>query len=436
MAKTRVYELARDLNLTNQILLSKLNDLDISVKSHMSSLDDDSVARVKTIFFGKKEVSIEETRIKPTVIRRRRKKVTVEVVPEPTPDTVEIAAEAEATEKVAESKEAPGEQEPAEAVEEIETADEKPSEELKEVDVKVAEELIEVDVKPVQETPVSEDAPVTLKKKSKKVKKESAAKIIQLPVKPVEKPPIKKVVTPEKPKGKVERLPPRAPAVKPGVSPKELPPKETKKKKGKREPEEGEGNKKFLKKKISFRKKSVVEGAALYDSGYRTRKPRKGAKGKAAATGQKTQITTAKAIKRRIKIDDAIVLSELAKRMGIKSGEMIKTLMGMGVMATVNQSIDYDTAVLVAAEFDYEVERAAFEEEEILKQKADGPEKLQERPPVVTIMGHVDHGKTSLLDVIRKTHVTETEAGGITQHIGAYLVATDKDQRAFLDTRS
>jgi len=108
--------------------------------------------------------------------------------------------------------------------------------------------------------------------------------------------------------------------------------------------------------------------------------------------------------------------------------------MGMGVMATVNQTIDYDTAVLVAAEFDYEVERAAFEEEEILKQKPDGPEKLQERPPVVTIMGHVDHGKTSLLDVIRKTHVTETEAGGITQHIGAYLVATDKGQIAFLDT--
>jgi translation initiation factor IF-2 len=120
--------------------------------------------------------------------------------------------------------------------------------------------------------------------------------------------------------------------------------------------------------------------------------------------------------------------------MGIKSNEMIKTLMGMGVMATVNQSIDYDTAVLVAAEFDYEVERAAFEEKEILKQKPDGPEVLQERPPVVTIMGHVDHGKTSLLDVIRKSHITETEAGGITQHIGAYLVATENGQIAFLDT--
>jgi translation initiation factor IF-2 len=447
MAKTRVYELARDLNLTNQILLSKLNDLDISVKSHMSSLDDEAVAKVKTVIFGKKEASIEETRIKPTVIRRRRKKVPVEVVAEPTPDTIEIAAEQETAEDLVESREAPVDQEPAEAVEEIETADEKPSEELQKVDEKVAEELMEVDMKPVQETPVSEEAPasqvetaVTLKQKKpkkdvKKVKKETAAKIIQLPVKPVEKPPVKRVATPEKPKGKVKRMPPRAPAAKPDVPPQDIPAKETKKKKLRQRPdEEIEGNKKFLKKKISFRKKSVIEGAALYGGGYRTRKPRKGAKGKAVATGQKTQITTAKAIKRRIKIDDAIVLSELAKRMGIKSAEMIKTLMGMGVMTTVNQSIDYDTAVLVAAEFDYEVERAAFEEEEILRQKTNGPENLQERPPVVTIMGHVDHGKTSLLDVIRKTHVTETEAGGITQHIGAYLVATDKGQIAFLDT--
>ena len=284
------------------------------------------------------------------------------------------------------------------------------------------------------------ESPVTLKEKKpkkvvKKSKKESAAKIIQLPVKPVEKTPEKKVATLEKPKGKVRRMPSRPPAAKPVVPPQEVLAKETKKKKSKQKhAEDIEGNKKFLKKKISFRKKSVIEGAALYDSGYRTRKPRKGAKGKAVATGQKTQITTAKAIKRRIKIDDAIVLSELAKRMGIKSGEMIKTLMGMGVMATVNQSIDYDTAVLVAAEFDYEVERATFEEEEILKQKTDGPENLQERPPVVTIMGHVDHGKTSLLDVIRKTHVTQTEAGGITQHIGAYRVVTDKGQIAFLDT--
>jgi translation initiation factor IF-2 len=103
-------------------------------------------------------------------------------------------------------------------------------------------------------------------------------------------------------------------------------------------------------------------------------------------------------------------------------------------MATVNQSLDFETASLVASEFDYEAERATFEEEVILKQEKDDPKKLAERPPVVTIMGHVDHGKTSLLDVIRKTRITELEAGGITQHIGAYHVATDKGQIAFLDT--
>ena len=108
--------------------------------------------------------------------------------------------------------------------------------------------------------------------------------------------------------------------------------------------------------------------------------------------------------------------------------------MGMGMMATVNQSIDFDTAVLIAAEFSYEVERAAFEEDTILKPVVDEPEKLATRPPVVTIMGHVDHGKTSLLDAIRKTRITETEAGGITQHIGAYHVQTDRGAITFLDT--
>ena len=418
MAKIRVYELARDLNLTNKMLLGKLEDMDISVKSHMSSLDDEAVARIKTTIFGttKKEETVEETRIRPTVIRRRRKKVKVTVAPEPPAVPDDVAA----VEK------------PAEAA-----AVEKPLESADEI---TAEEAVPAEEKPedIAAAAAEADKPADLKEKKtkktvKKGKAGESAKIIQLPLKPVEKPSKKKAAPGDK--TKIKKFPPRKPADKrPAAAPEDLKTGDGKKKKWKPKGEEGDRQKKFVKKKISFRKKSVVEGQDLYDRGYKSRKPRKGAKAKASASALKTQITTAKAIKRRIKVDEAILISDLAKRMGIKANEIIQTLIGMGVMVTVNQSIDFDTAVLVATEFDYEVERAAFEEETILKQVEDDPKNLQERPPVVTIMGHVDHGKTSLLDVIRKTRITESEAGGITQHIGAYHVTTEMGQIAFLDT--
>ena len=151
----------------------------------------------------------------------------------------------------------------------------------------------------------------------------------------------------------------------------------------------------------------MIEGDALYNSKRgrkkRGRKDTRGKKGKF----QQTQITTPKAIKRRVKIDDAIELAELAKRMGIKANEMIAKLMTLGVMATVNQTIDFDTAVLVATEFEFEVEKAAFEEEVLLniENVDDDKSKMTGRAPVVTIMGHVDHGKTSLLDAIRQSKI-------------------------------
>jgi translation initiation factor IF-2 len=217
------------------------------------------------------------------------------------------------------------------------------------------------------------------------------------------------------------------------LPPTEAEAKEAKRKKKKGKGEDAEAEKKFIKKKISFRTKAVIEAEDLYDD-QRGRKPRKGAKGRKELALQKPQLTVAKAIKRRIKMDDTIMLADFAKRLGVKAAEIIKVLMGMGMMATVNQLVDFDTAVLVGTEFNYEVERAAFEEDNILKPVVDEPDKLAHRAPVVTIMGHVDHGKTSLLDVIRKTRITETEAGGITQHIGAYHVTTERGAIAFLDT--
>ena len=451
MAKVRVYELAKELNLESSKLVEKLISGGMSIKNYMSTLDEEAVIKAREIVTGAVSEVIEERRIKPTVIRRRKKIVRVEKeIPAAKPEEIvieEVVPPVEAGEpaEIAEEakKEPTIEKEAArEPVEEVPPP-------VKE-DAGMPEEILgkkpeagQAAPRPISKKEVKPAVEAKAKpKRAKRKKGDRPARII----KRAEEGPLRDVLAKEEQKRALEETPAQKPSI---VTQEPMPqeplavvdkvaeiPGKVKPIKKKRDKKKGE--KKELAPKIAVRhkKKEIYERADLYEGRALRPKERKVTKKtrEAAKQQKRTEITVPKAIKRRIKIQEFVTIAELAKAMGIKAAELLKGIIKLGVVANINEPIDFDTASLVADDFGYELALDSFEESTIIPKTEDRPEDLKPRPPVVTIMGHVDHGKTSLLDYIRKSNIIGAEFGGITQHIGAYYVETDGGDIVFLDT--